>query len=446
MARKMHLAFNFSYTHMNGRWCLPGAWEDRTFPDPTLYEDAARLAERGCLDMLFSGDGTGVPDTWEGKRDGAVAWGVMFPRVDMNPVMVAAARVTKHIGFGLTYSTTFMHPYYMARLMTSLDHLSNGRMAMNLVTSTRRSDAANFGFDELMEHGQRYDRMEEFVEVCNKLWDATEPDAMIWDRQTGRVAHPDKVHDVRHVGKFFRVEGPLNAPPAPQGRPVIVQAGGSPRGVRASARIADHIFGGDIAISQKVKQRADLDAALVEIGRDPETVGILWQTPLAVRETVREANAYRDLLLTTLPQDAVGVYLSYHAGIDFSTLPQRFRLSELRDAIIATNASPMGFVHKLMVKLGAESEITRDEFFEHGLLEATQYENTIAGTPSQIADHLEDAFEATGSRGGFMLGQTIAVMADISAAVELLVPELQRRGRFRTAYTGKNLRENLAEN
>ena len=441
----MHLAFNLSYTHMNGRWHLPGSWDDRTFPDPTLFEDAARLAERGLLDMLFSGDGTGVPDTWGGRRDGAVEWGVMYPRVDMCPVMVAAARVTKHIGFGLTYSTTFMHPYYMARLMTSLDLLSNGRMAMNLVTSTRTSDAANFGFDQLMEHDSRYERMEEFVAVCDKLWNATAPDAMIWDRSTGRVADPAKIGDVDHTGRFFRVAGPLNTPPSPQGRPVIVQAGNSPRGIRASAAIADHVFGADMALPQQVKQRDALEAELQALGRDPRSVGILWQTPMAIRETAREANAHRDLLLKSLNEEGVAVYLSYHAGYDFSTLPGRFTLRELRAAIAATQASPMGLVHKLAVKLGEDSEITREEFFEHGLLAATQYDNTIAGTPTQIADILEERFEATGSRGGFMIGQSIAVMSDLAAAVELLVPELQRRGRFRTEYRGRTLRENLAE-
>ncbi len=441
----MHLAFNLSYTHMNGRWGLPGSWDDRTFPDVTLYEDVARLAERGCLDMLFSGDGTGVPDTWAGSRDAAVRWGVMYPRVDMNPVMVAAARVTKHVGLGLTYSTTFMHPYYTARLMNSLDHLSDGRIAINLVTSTRRSDAANFGFDELMEHASRYERMEEFVAVCCKLWDATAADAMLWDRETGQVGDPAKVQDVHHAGRFFKVEGPLNTPPSPQGRPVIIQAGGSPRGIRASAAIADHVFGADMPLAMQVTQRAALDAALVDAGRDPASVGILWQTPMAVRETRAEAEAVRNSLLTTLPAEAVGVYLSYHAGYDLSTLPERFTLRELRDAITASNASPMGLVNKLANKLGADSEITRAEFFEHGLLAATQHENTVAGTPADIADHLEASFEATGSRGGFMIGQSIAVMADLAASVELLVPELQRRGRFRKEYHGRTLRENLAE-
>jgi alkanesulfonate monooxygenase SsuD/methylene tetrahydromethanopterin reductase-like flavin-dependent oxidoreductase (luciferase family) len=248
-----------------------------------------------------------------------------------------------------------------------------------------------------------------------------------------------------HVGRFFKVQGPLNTPPSPQGRPVIVQAGGSPRGIRTSAAVADHVFGADMPLAQQVKQRAALDEALVAAGRDPETVGVLWQTPLAIRETLREAEAHKALQLKTLPPEAIGVYLSYHAGYDFSTLPASFTLGELRDAIVATNASPIGLVSKMAMRLGADTQITRAEFFEQGALEATGYENTVAGTPAQIADHLEEAFEATGSRGGFMLGQAIAVMADLHAVVELLVPELQRRGRFRRAYTGRTLRENLAE-
>ena len=442
---KMHLGFDFSYTHMGGRWRLPGAWPGRTFPDVTMYEEVARIAERGLLDMIFSGDGTGVPDTWEGARDGAVEWGMNWPRQDLNPIMVAMSRVTRHVGYGLTYSSTFMHPYYLARLMNSLDHVTGGRIAMNLVTSTRRSDAANFGFDELMEHASRYDRMEEFVDVCRKLWDATEHDAMLWDHETGRVGDPAKVHAMQHRGKFFKVDGPLNTPPSPQGHPVLIQAGGSPRGVRASAYVADHVFGAENPLPVQARQRAALDAALTELGRDPAAVGILWQTPIVVRETAAEANAQRDLLLTSIPPEAVGVYLSYNAGYDFSKLPERFSLAELQAEIVAANASPVGFVHQLGQKLGEQTVITRKEFFEHGLREATAYDNTIAGTPGQLADLLEERFEGTGSRGGFMLGHIVTLPADLIAAVDLLVPELQRRGRFRTEYRFRTLRENLLD-
>jgi FMN-dependent oxidoreductase (nitrilotriacetate monooxygenase family) len=442
---KMHLGFDFSYTHMGGRWRLPGGWPGRTFPDVAMYEDVARIAERGKLDMIFSGDGTGVPDTWRGNRDAAIEWGMNWPRQDLNPIMVAMSRVTKHIGYGLTYSSTFMHPYYTARLMNSLDHVTGGRIAMNLVTSTRRSDAANFGFDELMEHGARYDRMEEFTDVCRKLWDATEADAMLWDHSTGRVGDPTKVHAMSHRGRFFKVEGPLNCPPSLQGRPVLIQAGGSPRGIRASAYVADHVFGADMALDLQIRQREALDQALTDLGRDPATVGILWQTPIVVRETEPEALAQKELLLTAIPPEAVGVYLSYNAGYDFSTLPERFSLAELQAEIVAANASPVGFVHFLSQKLGAETSITRAEFFDHGLREATSYDTTIAGSTAQMADLLEEKFEATGSRGGFMLGHIVTLPADLEAAVDLLVPELQRRGRFRTEYRYRTLRENLLD-
>src|SRR5262249_24989919 len=158
------------------------------------------------------------------------------------------------------------------------------------VTSTRKSDAANFGFDELMEHNSRYERMEEFVDVLRALWDSAEPDAMLWDRATGQVGNPAKVKSVQHQGRFFKVSGPLNTPPSPQGRPVLIQAGGSPRGIRASAYVSDHVFGADMALSLQVKQRAALDKALVELGRDPAQVGILWQTPITVAETERRAH------------------------------------------------------------------------------------------------------------------------------------------------------------
>ena len=186
----MHLGFDFSYNHLGGRWRLPGGWDTHTFPDVAMFDWIARTAERGCLDMLFSGDGTGVPDTWRGSRDAAVEWGISFPRQDLSPYMVAMSRVTQHIGFGLTYSSSFMHPYYIARLMNSLDHITGGRIAMNLVARTRPADFANYGYDGLMGHADRYERMEEFVDVCRKLWDATEADAVIWDRTSGRVAEP----------------------------------------------------------------------------------------------------------------------------------------------------------------------------------------------------------------------------------------------------------------
>jgi FMN-dependent oxidoreductase (nitrilotriacetate monooxygenase family) len=409
-----------------------------------MFEDIARIAERGCIDMLFFGDGTGIPATWRGTEEVAVRWGIQWPRQDMSPYIAAMSRVTKHVGFGLTYASTFMHPFYVARLLNSLDILTNGRIAFNVITSTRRSDAANFGFDELMEHDLRYERMEEFVDVCKALWSSVEPDAFVWDRESGLVADPDKVHPINHIGPHFRVRGPLNTIPSPQGRPVLIQAGGSPRGIQASAHFADHVFALASARPQKIKHRQALDAALISKGRDPSKVGILFSTLLIVGETEQEAQTCRDNLLRMIPDEAIGAYLSHNIGYDFSQLPARFSPAELAKQIAATQASPVSIVSKLASELGEGAEITRDDFFYEGLRVATGYDRAIAGTAAQLADYLEEEFDATGCRGGFMMSHPQSTPRDLMNIVDLLIPELQRRGRFRTAYEGRTLMENLA--
>ena len=444
MKPKIHLAFDLSKTHLEGRWRSPGSWIDYTYPDPGMFEEIARIAERGGLDMLFFGDGTGVASMYGGSQDAAARWGVGWPRHDMSPYIVGMARVTNHIGFGLTYSSTFMHPFYVARLLNSLDHVTKGRIAFNVVASTRRSDAANYGFDELMEHDSRYDRMEEFIDVCKALWASVEPDAFVWDRSSGVVARPEKIRAINHSGKYFKVRGPLNTVPSPQGRPILVQAGGSPRGIRASANFADVVFAQGHAFYLMQRHRKALDEALVAEKRDPATVGILWAISVIVAETEAEAKTRKEHLLSLLPHEAIGAYLSDNCGYDFSRLPARFSPGELNQIIAASNASPVGFVHKLAREIGETTEITRDEFFDHGRKNVTNYDITIAGTPAQIADHLEEAFEAGGSRGGFMFSSAPVTPHDHMQIVDLLVPELRRRGRFRTEYEGRTLRENLA--
>ncbi len=442
---RMHLALDFSWTQVEMDWRQPTSWVNRFYPDIGLFEDVARICERGLFDLIFFGDGAGVPNTWEGRIDAAVRRGVAWPRMDMSPWITAMSRVTSHIGFGLTYASTFMHPYYTARLLNSLDHVTNGRIAFNVITSQRKADFENYGFDELMEHGQRYDRMEEFIDVCKKLWASVDHDAFVWDPVTGIVADPSKVRPINHVGKFFKVKGPLSVPPSPQGRPVLVQAGGSPRGVRASAKFVDHVFGAGKGLKLMAEQRVNLDDALRAEGRDPEPVGILWATKVTVADTEAEAVRLKERLIADVPQEAVGAWLSHNTGFDMSTLPPRFSLRELNQRIVAANASPVGFVGLLAREYGEDTEFSRDEFFRHGLHAATGYATTIPGTPARIADYLEEMFEATGSRGGFMLGHSQAGhRAVLQNITTMLVPELQRRGRFRTHYEGRTLQENLA--
>jgi FMN-dependent oxidoreductase (nitrilotriacetate monooxygenase family) len=441
----MHLALDVSWTQVETLWRDPGSWVGPNYPDIGLFEEIARTAERGLFDMIFFGDGTGIPNTWKDDIEDATRWGVAWPRLDMSPWIALMARVTSHVGFGLTYSSTFMDPYYTARLLNSLDHVTNGRMAFNVITSQRRSDYQNYGHDGIVDHETRYERMEEFVDVCKALWASVEPGAFVWDRKTGQVADPAKVKPIHHKGRFFKVRGPLNVVPSPQGRPVMIQAGGSPRGTRAAAHVADHVFAATKSLALMAKQRADLDTLIRDDGRDPEQVGIVWATKAIVAETTAEAEAMKEQLIAKVPREAVGVWLSHNSGFDMSTLPERFTLRELQQRIIAANASPVGFVGLLIAEHGEDGEVTRNEFYHHGLRAATGYANTRTGTAAQIADRLEEVFEATGSRGGFMLSHSQGgPRVALHNFVTQLIPELQRRGRFRSHYSGRNLRENLA--
>lgn len=445
MKKKMKLAFDLSWTHLQGRWRLPGSWTGRTYPDMTVFKEVASIAERGHIDMLFFGDGTGIPSTWRGSIEEAVRWGIGWPRQDMSPYISVLAQDTKHVGFGITYSSTFMHPFYTARLLNSLDHVTNGRIAFNVVASTRRADAANYGFDQLMEHNSRYERMEEFIKICKALWASVEPDAFVWDRESGVVVDdPSKVQAINHKGDFFSVKGPLPCVPSPQGRPVLIQAGGSPRGIQASANFADHVFAACKPTKVNQKHRSELDSQLVAQGRDPSKVGILWDVILVVGETEAEAQKRKEAMLTAIPFEAAGVFISGGAGYDFSKIPARFKLKDLNAEIAATQASPVGLVHRMMLDLGEDAELTREEFYEHAMPSATGYDHTFAGDAKQVADYLEEEFEATGERGGFMIAHPPGTPRDLLNVVDFLVPELQRRGRFRKEYEGKTLMENLA--
>src|ERR1700748_3704872 len=304
MKKRIHLAFDFSSTHVETQWRLPGSWLDRQHPKSGLFEEIARVAERGGLDMIFFGDSTGIPSTWKDSIDDAVSYGVAWPRFEMSPWIAAMSRVTNHVGFGLTYASTFMHPFYTARLLNSLDHITNGRIAFNVITSQRKADYANYGYDELVDHNERYERLEEFIDVCRRLWDSVAPDAFVWDRKTGLVADPAKVKAINHVGKFFKVKGPLSVVPSPQVNPVVIQAGGSPRGTRAAAYVADHVFAGAKPLPQMVQQRQEVGAAVRELGRDPASVGIIWSTKVIVGETEAEAKAMREHLISAIPEEA----------------------------------------------------------------------------------------------------------------------------------------------
>ncbi|MCS5713378.1 NtaA/DmoA family FMN-dependent monooxygenase [Herbiconiux sp. CPCC 205716] len=439
----MHTAFDLSFAHTEGRWARPGSWIGAGFPDVQVYQEIARTAERAGVDLLFFGDGSGIPDTWRGSMDAALEWGIQWPRHDMSPVVTSMAAVTEHIGFGLTYSSTFLHPFTVARLLNSLDHVTAGRIAFNVVASARSADAANYGFDERMDHDERYDRMSEFMTVCRELWASVPASAIIADRVTGRFADPAQISAIDHVGRYFRVKGPLASVPSPQGSPVLVQAGNSPKGIATSASFVELVFGFGASVAGQQRHRAALDAALTSEGRDPASVGILWATQAIVGRSALEAASRRDEVAAFWNEEAVGAFLSHNVGFDFSTLPASFTLDELVDEVKRVQGAQGGFVGALVAELGAETTLTRTELFEHGWRHATGLDHTLCGTAASIADQLEENFAATGGHGGYMFSSPLAAPSGAADLAELLVPELRRRGALAPRYPGATLRENL---
>lgn len=444
MEPTLKLALDLSFTHTEGAWRNPASWVNYPYyTQPDIWEDVARVAERGCIDMVFFGDGVGIPDTWEGSIDAAVKWGLQWPRHDMSPTIALMSRVTRHLGFGLTFSPTYMHPYYVARHVASLDHITGGRMALNLVTSARRSDAANFGFDELMEHDQRYERADEFIDVLKGLWSSVEPDAIVLDRETGVFADPDKVHYLDHAGEFFNVKGPLNMLPAPQYHPPLIQAGASPRGMKSFARNADIVFVSRPTAAGMVKFRASLDSHLADVGRAPEEIQVLWPVHPMMGESAAHAEELQAQLIESVPLEAGGVYMAHKSGFDFSTLPETFTVAEATEAIEAANGST-AYLPKMAEKVGPDGVLTKEIFQQMGRETMIAGGPTLYGTATDIADQICDLHAETGPNVGFMISIINFMPRNAVDFVEKVVPILQKRGVFKTGYGDKQtLRDNL---
>ncbi len=238
----IHLAADISFIHTDYLWRMPGSWVGYPYYSTSdFYEDIARIAARGMMDMLFFGDNGGTSEDYGGNHHAVVRLGAKWPRHDMTPMIPLLARVASGVGFALTMSTTYHHPFHVARIFNALDHVTRGRIAWNAVTSAYKGEAANWGFDVMMDHDERYVRAQEHLQVTCALWDSVEPDALVFDRESGVFVDPAKVHRLDFRGQFFNVRGPLPALPSPQQRPVIIQAGqsgpghGSRRQVRGDA-------------------------------------------------------------------------------------------------------------------------------------------------------------------------------------------------------------------
>ena len=262
----IHLAADLSHYHTDYLWKMPGSWEGYPYySSPEFYEDIARTASRGIMDLLFFGDSGGTPEDLRRQSPCRGSLRREWPRHDMMPMIPCMARVADGVGFGITMSTTYHHPFHIARTFNALDHVTKGRIAWNAVTSRSKNEAANWGYEKMIEHDARYEQAQEHLHVVRALWDSIEPDAVVLDRETGLFCDPEKVHLLNFHGRYYNVRGPLPALPSPQGRPVIIQAGQSGPGMDLAAHYADLQFSTRRTLPSMKAHRADLDAEARQI-------------------------------------------------------------------------------------------------------------------------------------------------------------------------------------
>jgi FMN-dependent oxidoreductase (nitrilotriacetate monooxygenase family) len=434
-ARKLHLAAFVSagpVSGSHGGWRHPKA--DGDLLSAAYYQNIGRLLEEGRFDLLFIADIVAIPDTLGGSLDSQLRYGALGAlRLDPLVVLSLIAGATKHLGLGATISTTYTQPYSLARALATLDHISGGRAAWNIVTSFQEAEARNFGLTEQLSRDERYDRADEFLDVTTKLWNSWQDDALVRDREAPLFADPARVREINHAGKWFDVRGPLNVSRPPQGRPVFIQAGASARGRDFAARWAEIVFVTPGLIDVAVEFRNDLRARAVRFGRDPDSLKVLPGIVPVIAKTENEAKALHDELYGLAHPEAGLSTLSYHLGVDLSLFPQ--------DQVLPENLNVPGVEgHYREV-----SELTRRSGLSLGELGqrygAGRTTSGFTGTPGSVADRMQEWFEA-GACDGFML-QIPYLPGGVEDVVHQLVPELQRRGLFRREYGGSTLRDSL---
>ncbi|MBO0840634.1 MAG: LLM class flavin-dependent oxidoreductase, partial [Sciscionella sp.] len=349
-------------------------------------------------------------------------------------LLSAIAVTTRHIGLIATASTGFSEPYNLARWFSSLDHISGGRAGWNIVTTAGDRAAQNFNREHNTEHGQRYRRAEEFVDVVTALWDSWEDDALIVDKRSGRFADPNKVHEIGHRGEFFAVRGPLNSTRSPQGRPLLVQAGSSRDGKAFAARHAEAVFTAQQTLADAQAFYRDLKVMAVRAGRPPEEVCVLPGIVPVLGSTAEHARRLAvELDELIIPTRAIR-QLSELIGVDLSGHPLDEAVPEL-PPVTAINGAKSRF--ELVRDLATRERLTLRQLL--GRLGGGRGHQVVAGTPEQIADHMQRWF-TEGAADGFNVMPPL-LPSGLVDFVDHVVPELRRRGLFRTHYTGSTLRD-----
>lgn len=431
MARQILLnAFNMNCIgHINhGLWTHP---RDTSTQYKTLsyWTDLARLLERGLFDGLFLADIVGTYDIYGQSLDVTLKESIQLPVNDPLLLVSAMAAVTRHLGFGLTANLTYEAPYLFARRLSTLDHLSNGRVGWNIVTGYLDSAARAMGLAQQPEHDRRYDQADEYLQVLYKLLEGSwADDAVVADRQRRVYARPDRVRKVHHQGEFYQVEGYHLSEPSPQRTPVLFQAGSSPRGLAFAGNHAECVF---ISGQDKAATRAQVDkvrAAAQAAGRDAQAVKVFMGITVIVAATEQQAQARHAEYLHHASAEAGVAHFAASTGIDFAAF-------ELDEPI----AFRQGNAIQSATRQLQDNAWTRRRLLQQHALGGRYV--TLVGAPEQVAEQLIAWIDETGL-DGFNLTRTVTPES-FEDFIELVIPQLQQRGRYKTAYAEGTLREKL---
>ena len=428
--KQIHLgAFEINGVNLTsqGLWARPDHHSVR-YKDIDYWIELARLLERGCFDFLFLADSYAYP-TLHGETPGFVfEQAAEIPKNDPMLLIPALAAATEHLAFAVTTSTTFEAPYSNARRFATLDHLTRGRVAWNVVTTSSPVVGDLFGHDRFVPHDERYAIAEEYLQLSYALleggWD---DDAVIADKERRIYADPTKVHRIVHHGKYFDVEGYFNSEPSPQRTPVIFQAGASSSGRAFAARNAEAVFlqGADAATLKK--QVSDIREKAAEVGRDPQSVKTIVGLSVVVGESKEAAQRKLDDYLSYVHEEAARLYYAQMTGIDFASLDPNADLGSIPTEQGRTQVERYA---------GKSVREAAADFIRHGMREFI-----LLGTPEEIVDQIQELVEAT-DIDGFNYTPFVSP-GSYEEFVDQVVPELQRRGLLRTAYEPGTFRERL---
>lgn len=416
----------------------PGLWahpRDRSwqYKDLEYWTELAQILERGKFDGLFIADVLGIYDVYRGDGAAAIHHSTQVPVNDPLQLVPAMALVTRHLGFGLTASLSFEHPYPFARRLSTLDHLTKGRAGWNIVTSYLESGARNIGLATQADHDERYDVADEYLEVCYKLWEGSwEDGAVLRDRERGIFTDPTKVHEIRHEGRYFKVPGIHLCEPSPQRTPVLYQAGASKRGQRFAAEHAECVFVAAPSKAVLKKVVGKIRQGVAAAGRNPREVLIFNLQTVILDETDAKAKAKFEDYKSYASYDGALALISGWTGIDFGQYAPD---------------QPLRHIHTNAIQSAVEAFSSADPNKVWTVREVAEWGGIgglgplFVGSPSTVADLFQEWVEET-DVDGFNLAYAVTheTFADV---VELLVPELQKRGVYKQDYAPGTLREKL---